>query len=96
MNLINGQFISVWSNSTVQTAGTLNPVTGEVTAVMANVGNNLGDLEREYFEPKNAEEVDVCRTCHEYILKTEMVPGIGKTLEEVKRCSNPDCPSREE
>ena len=88
--IMNGSFISVWEEGTIQTEGTLDIETGEVTCKSVNTPD-LGCLEREYFEDKDGNEYEVCKECHEYILKTAMVPGISHTLEEEQYCSNPDC-----
>jgi hypothetical protein len=59
---------------------------------------DLGALEREYFEYKNQKhqacEVEVCTTCHSFILKTVMIPGAGHTLIESKVCTGEftECP----
>jgi hypothetical protein len=93
--ILKGSFTSVWEQGTVQTEGTLNTDTGEVTCNTVEESEDLGNLEREYFEDKDGNEYDVCPICHEYILKPAMVPDqVGKGLSEVKVCSNPDCESR--
>ena len=107
MSVIKGSFVSVWEEGTIQTQATLDTHTGEVTAKTVDT-NDLGCLEREYFEgrlrrkslgklpdPDDTLEYEVCTVCHEYILTTKMVPGVGKTLVETKVCSNPDCESRD-
>jgi hypothetical protein len=93
-SIIPGSFVSVWDSGSVQTEGTLNTRTGEVTAKTSNL-SELGSLDREYFEDKDGKEYEVCPECHEYILKTDMVQDkTGKGLSEVQVCSNPDCDSR--
>ena len=100
MTIHKGSFISVWEQGTVQTEGTLNDETGEVTCNSVESGD-LGSLEREYFEFRARKghhmedcEYEVCTTCHEYILKTIMVPDkVGKGLHEEKVCANSDCES---
>jgi hypothetical protein len=92
--ILKGSFVSVWEQGIVQTEGTLNTDTGEVTCNSVE-SENLGSLEREYFEDKDGNEYEVCPTCHEYILKTTIDPDqVGKGLSETKVCFNPDCDSR--
>lgn len=92
MSKIKGSFVSVWEQGTVQTEGTLDTSDGEVTAKSVDI-DDLGSLEREYFEDKDGNEYEICTTCHNYILKTEMNPGTGHDLNEEQVCSNPDCES---
>lgn len=91
MPIITGSFISVWEQGIIQTEGTLDTETGEVTCKVVDTGD-LGYLDREYFEDKDGKEYEICTTCHEFTLKTVMVPddvGIGLSQEMV--CSNPNC-----
>lgn len=89
--IIKGSFISVWEQGTIQTEGTLNTDTGEVTCNSVE-SEDLGCLEREYFEDKAGKEYEVCTECHEYILKTIMKPDpVGIGLSEEQICSNPNC-----
>ena len=91
--IITGVFVSVWSDgSEIRTPGALNLSTGEVNATMSDTDPD-GSLVREYFKDKDGEEYEVCTTCHEYILKTAINPGIGHDLNEEQVCSNPDCNS---
>jgi hypothetical protein len=88
---ITGSFVSVWDEGTIQTEGTLNLRTGQVTAKSVEP-KDLGSLEREYFEDKNGKEYEICTDCHEYILKITMRPDpVGKGLTEVTICSDPNC-----
>ena len=84
--MIKGTFTSVWDNGTVNTAATLNAVTGELTIRTINVGNHLGSLINEYFEDLAGNEYEVCPECHDHIMKTVMNPGIGHDLNEEKEC----------
>jgi hypothetical protein len=92
-DIIKGTFVSVWDGGEeVRTPAELNTKTGEVTTESVDVeGLDLDILDREYFETSDGDELEVCTDCHEYILKTVMKEGIGKTLNEVHVCSNPDC-----
>ena len=90
MAIIKGTFVSVWDGGVeIRTTGELNTETGEVTCDTVEAGN-VETLDREYFETAD-DEYEICPECHEYILKTVMKEGIGKTLNEVQVCSNPDC-----
>jgi len=93
---IKGYFISRWDDgSQIQTIATLNPATGEVRARYSSACPS-GSLVGETFEVEGSgESFEICPDCHEYIMKTEMQEGVGKQLEEVLVCSNPDCDSHE-
>jgi len=95
MTILKGSFISVWNDGTVQTEGTLDTKDGEVTCKSVDTPD-YGSLEREFFEDKDGNEYEVCTTCHSYIMKSEMNPGIGHDLNEEQVCSDPDCDSRRE
>jgi hypothetical protein len=94
-NLINGFFVSEWTGGTVKTSCTLNTDTGELSPETADVGNDLGSLEKEFFETESGDEIPVCSTCHEFIMRNAMFPVVGKSLVEGSECSNMDCDSRE-
>ena len=87
-----GTFVSNWERGKVVTPCYLDTITGELFPKTANVGN-FGTLESEKFYVdgnEDGDEYDICPDCHEYILKTEMNPGIGHNLNEEKVCSSPD------
>ena len=96
MTIHKGRFVSEWTEGTVHTHGTFNDDTGEVTAESIETPD-LGSLEREYFEYKNQHqdcELEICTTCHSYIMKTRMTPdNVGNGLHEETFCSNNDCES---
>jgi hypothetical protein len=93
---IKGHFVSVWDEGTVKTNCELNPKTGELSPEIVDVPD-LGALIREYFEtPNEGDEIKVCPTCHEFIMKTVMNPRGRHDLVEEEVCSNPDCESRTE
>jgi predicted PP-loop superfamily ATPase len=96
MSKVNGFLVSEWSNGTVKTTCSLEIETGELNPEVADVSNEFTSLENEYFETLDGEQIPVCRTCHEFIMKTVMNPGLGHTLTEDMECSNPDCESRTE
>jgi hypothetical protein len=88
-----GIFVSVWDGDTeVRTPAVLDEATGEIETKSVDVDDlDLNMLDREYFENEEGDEYKVCPECHEYILKTVMKEGIGKTLYEAQVCSNPYC-----
>jgi len=94
MPRIKGHFVSKWSEGTVKTNCELDPETGELFPETVDT-KDLGSLEKEYFETPDGDEIPVCSTCHEFILKTAMFPAVGKSLIEGSECSNLDCDSRE-
>ena len=93
--IISGTLISVWTGRVIQTPCKLNLKSGELFPDSMNTYGNLGNPIREYFEDVNEEEYEVCSTCHEFILKIAMNPGIGHDLNEEEECSNPECESHE-
>lgn len=95
MKNIKGQFVSVWDDgSEISTYCELDPSDGELFPTVVETGDH-GSLEREYFQTPDGDELEVCTTCHEFILKTVMNPGIGHDLNEEQVCSNPECESQE-
>lgn len=90
---IKGQFVSVWDDgSEISTYCELDPKSGEVFPETTDTGDH-GSLEREYFLTNDGDEKDVCTTCHSYLLKAAMNPGIGHDLNEEQECSDPECES---
>ena len=85
-----GTFVSVWDNGSLRTPATLDTETGEVTTESVDA-DGMEHLIDEWFEDEEGEEYEICPECHEYITKTVMKEGIGKTLYEARVCSNPDC-----
>ena len=92
---IKGTFTSVWENGIVTSSCELDPTNGELSPEMIDGEGNLGCLEREYFQTPDGDELAVCPTCHGFLMKTAMQPGIGHTLNEEEVCSNPECESHE-
>ena len=90
--MVKGHFVSVWEEGHVVTPCELDEDTGELFPDTVDVGD-LGSLEKEFFQTPDEEEYPVCPTCHGFILKTVMNPGIGHDLNEEKECSNPACES---
>ena len=66
-----GSFVSVWNDGeiVITTHATLNQKTGSVTTKLVDVGFDA-NLTREYFTA-NGVEFDVCKKCHEYIVKED-------------------------
>jgi len=99
--LIKGSFTSEWSDgSVVTTPCVYDPRTGEVVEIKVSKGRvPTGTLEREFItiptDPLGKEELEVCPTCHEYVVKSAMVPGQGHDLDEVPSCMNPECDDHE-
>jgi hypothetical protein len=91
-------FTSEWSDgSVVTTPCVYDPKTGEVTPEVSKGRVPTGTLEREFITLPGDEEIEVCNTCHEYVVRSAMVPGAGDdtTLEEVPSCMNPECDDHE-
>ena len=89
---IEGTFVSVWDDGTeIRTNATLDEETGHIEAEQSDDPCDHGSLVREYFEDEDGEEYEVCPECHEYIMKTVMLDGIGQCLDECRVCSDPDC-----
>ena len=87
---LSGDFCSYWEEGVVVTDAVLNLETGEVTAKTKDVPD-MGSLKKEEFVALDDTTYPVCPVCHEYILRTVMKEGVGKTLAEVDECSNKDC-----
>ena len=101
VKMIEGSFTSKWSGGIVATTCRLDLNSGELFPEIIDAPDDLGNLEREYFTvsfpPADmGKEYEVCTTCHEFILKTVMNPGLGHDLNEEEECSNSDCESHEE
>jgi hypothetical protein len=87
-------FTSVWSDgSEITTPAIYDPDTGEVSAETSDqLPDNDATLEREYISTVCGDK-EVCPTCHTFLLLPTMEEGVGKQLEEVWTCMNPDCES---
>jgi hypothetical protein len=93
---LKGTFTSVWDDGTeVTTDAELETETGEVIAEMSDEDPDC-TLEREFFTDEEDEEDEVCTVCHNFILKSVIKEGMGKTLYETEVCSDPYCESNEE
>lgn len=91
------KFTSVWSDGTIITTDCeYDPETGEVSSETSDTEvSDDAILEHEFITlpGEDEETLDVCTTCHSYVLKTVMNPGIGHNLNEEQECSDPDCDS---
>ena len=101
VKMIEGSFTSIWSGGNVSTPCRLDLNSGELFPEMIDAPDDLGNLEREYFTAsfppaEMGEEYEVCTTCHEFILKATMNPGLGHDLNEENECSNPSCESHDD
>jgi len=95
-DIIDGNLVSVWDAGVeISTPATLHPRTGEVISDQVDV-EGLDILESEHFVDFNGDMIPICQSCHNYILKTIMREGIGKSLFESLICSDPDCESNQE
>ena len=88
-----GTFTSYWSNGEIiTTPAELDEKTGEVVAETSDAKlNNKSVLVSECFTDEDGNDYEVCCECHSYIEKTIMVDGIGKSLNEVRVCSDYNC-----
>ena len=90
-----GTFVSIWDGGIeISTPAELDEKTGEVTTGVSDV-QGLEVLEEEKFVDDDGDEHEICGCCHTYIRKTIMMPGVGKTLQEVKVCSDYYCENGE-
>jgi len=89
-------FTSEWSDgSVVATPCSYRPATGEVTPNISKGPIPTGSLKAEFITLMDGTEIKVCRTCHDFVLKPVMIPGIGHTLNEAEECMNPLCNDEE-
>lgn len=85
-----GTFTSIWDGGLeINTPAELFE-SGEVFALPVNI-EGVEQLDEEYFTDQNGKRYEICRSCHTFILKTEMVESIGKQLIERTGCPDEDC-----
>ena len=87
-------FTSVWDSddgTRITTPCIYSPLTGEVNPDVSTGPDPDGLLMREFITLKDGTEIDVCTTCHGFVLKPAMNEGAGKHLHESSVCSNHDC-----
>ena len=83
---------SEWSDgSIVTTPCTYNPKTGEVDPEVSKGRVPTGSLDREFITLPDEDELEVCQTCHEYVLKTVVGDLSDLSYGEYDECSNPNC-----
>lgn len=91
---MNATFVSVWNggNVVVETKCEFNLATLEIGVVETaeHIPDVFESLDREYILDSDDNEYEVCTNCHEKVLKTRMVEGPGKTLEEERYCEDCD------
>lgn len=91
---MNATYVSVWNdgNVIVETKCEFNSANLEIGKVETaeHIPGVLESLDREYILDSEENEYEVCTNCHEKVLKTRMVEGPGKTLEEEKYCEDCD------
>jgi hypothetical protein len=93
---INCTFTSLWTGGAqIVTPCIYFPKTGEVSPVSVDA-NPVGQLKREYITLPDGDEKEVCMTCHGFVMKAAMNPGIGHDLNEEQVCSDLECESHEE
>jgi hypothetical protein len=91
------EFTSVWDDgSEVTTPCFYNEKTGEVTPEVSKGNPPTGSLEREYITLENEDELEVCRDCHGFVLKSVMQSGPFHAYDEVEVCSDPGCESNDQ
>jgi len=90
--MIQCTFTSVWEDMSITSSLVYNPETGEVVPDTVDV-NPSGCLVREYITLPDGTELEVCSTCHEYVMRKIMAEGVGKQLSEVAVCANSECES---
>ena len=84
--IIKGTFTSHWAEGDVITNATLNLDTLAVESDSADC-EGMNHLESEMFTAEDGEEFEICPHCHQYALKSVMVPDdVGNGLHEDKEC----------
>ena len=93
----NCEFVSIWDGGVEKRSpACYNPATGEVNVRRTHSGEDVEMLDREFVELPSGTELEVCPTCHEYVMGSIMIPDrIGKGLSEIDVCKNKECDSRE-
>ena len=91
-NEIKCTFVSVWDGNVIlRSRAVYHKDDHSVEVLETHDVDGLDTLNREYIQLPDGNELEVCRDCHESVLKTVMIDGICKSLLEVMRCPNPDC-----
>ena len=96
MSEIKCTFTSVWdTGSSVTTNCVYDPKTGEVTPEASKGPIPSGCLEREFITFDDGDELDVCETCHSYILKKVVGDRADESYGELEECSDQNCSDEE-
>lgn len=91
-NEIRCAFVSVWDGDTVlRSRAIYHKDDRSVEVLETHDVDGLEILDREYIELPDGDELEVCPSCHEYVLKPVMVDGVGNSYDETSECPNPDC-----
>jgi hypothetical protein len=94
-NEVKCAFVSVWDGDiTLRSRAIYHKDTGEVEVLETHDIDGLQFMNREYIELPDGEELPVCTTCHEYVLRPAMVEGVGKSLAETMECAGSTCESK--
>lgn len=84
---IKGFFVSEWDEGTIETPGTLDLATGELSVQFSESGSEYENLNEEKFISMSGEEYKVCSNCHQFITKVEMHDdNVGAGIHEVDVC----------
>lgn len=90
--LIRVTYVSVWDGGqTIRTPGEYDPETGKAYSLDTVDAPEVESLDREYIELPDESELEVCTTCHEYVLKPIVGDRADQSFGEMQICSNPDC-----
>lgn len=88
---INCTFVSVWDDRhEVKSACVYDPETGEVIPEVLDVDID-GVLTREYIILPDEKEIEVCMTCHSYVMKTIKGDRADLSYGEMSVCSDSEC-----
>jgi hypothetical protein len=92
--MINCKFTSEWSGGEIVTTDcTYDESTGQVNPEVSHGVIPTGELITEYITLYNGDEIEVCCDCHEYVMRTVMVPMEynSSCLYESTECRDKNC-----
>jgi hypothetical protein len=91
------QFVSVWDGETeLRSPAIYDNVSGQVEVLKTHEVIGPGVLDAEYIELEDGDNIKVCKTCHEFVMKECVIADkVGKGLHEEDYCRNPMCESRQ-
>ena len=88
-------FVSVWDGDvTLRSRAIYHKDDRSIEVLETHDVDGLETLDREYIVLPDGDELEVCTTCHEYVLKPAMVEGVGKSLDEIMECAGPACENK--